>query len=177
MIIRSPKPNTGYTVLDNRLLANANLSYRARGVLAFILSKPDHWQTNAPALARASTEGRDAILKALAELEAEGYVIRTRHQDTAGRWTTIVTVFDEPQPACDPTCGQPASPTPEKPNSENQASKQVLTNKYSEHVSDITQETGWRICGHCNGARMDADAGLIPCHYCNGQGLVRDAGR
>ena len=168
MIVRSPKPDSGWTMIDNRTLGDTSLSFRARGVLAFILSKPDHWRTSAANLARQAQEGRDAINTALGELEAAGYLERRRSQDSAGRWKTENIIYDRP---CGQTCGQPGEPIPEKPKSDNQAIYKTLTTNDCENLADITQEPAWLICGQCNGARYDAET-LNLCGYCQGQGVV-----
>ncbi|WP_156893124.1 hypothetical protein [Actinokineospora enzanensis] len=72
------------------------LSYRAQGVLAAI---QDGARIDADTLAAASpTEGRKAILTALAELDAAGLIVRLRVQDKAtGRWSWDCTLASAPK--------------------------------------------------------------------------------
>lgn len=95
-IIRSPRPDTGWTVLGNDVLRDARLSYRARGVLASILSRPDNWRTTADALSREGREGREAIRTALLELVEFGYMARSKERTPDGRIRTVTVVFDTP---------------------------------------------------------------------------------
>lgn len=99
MIKRAPRPESDFQLLRNEVARDTRLSYRASGVLADILSRPDNWETSAERLAaaRPDKEGRDAIRKALSELEAAGYVKRERVRDAKGHWRTVLTVFDTPQ--------------------------------------------------------------------------------
>ena len=50
MIIRERRPNR-YVVIPNEAVQNHALSFKARGVLAYLLSQPDHWTISGTALA------------------------------------------------------------------------------------------------------------------------------
>jgi hypothetical protein len=49
-------------------------------------------------IAAAGTEGREAILTALRELRAVGYIVVKKRRDERGRWLTETFVYDDPQP-------------------------------------------------------------------------------
>ena len=113
MIIRSHRPDSHFTILRNDVLRDDRLSFRARGILASILSRPEDWRTTAELLAKQSggREGRDAIQSALKELEQAGYLIRRKERDAAtGRIRTVTYVFDDPQDV-DNSCGQATTGT------------------------------------------------------------------
>jgi hypothetical protein len=63
------------------------LSFRARGVLLFLLAEPDKTYTAAD-IAAAGLEGRDAIRTALEELAAAGYYNMARVRGADGRIRT-----------------------------------------------------------------------------------------
>lgn len=96
MIIRASRPESGYAQLRNETLRDARLSFRARGVLAFILSHQEGYRLRSEDLVAQGAEGRDAIRSALAELQAAGYLSRRRFQDPEGHWVTESFVYDEP---------------------------------------------------------------------------------
>src|SRR5262249_52769227 len=112
-IVRAPRPER-YTVLGNQVINDDQLSYRALGVLTFLLSKPDDWRTDSETLARpGKREGRDAIRSALRELERAGYLRRTRRQEPrTGRWVTESHVYDTPTDDGFPVVGNPTTGEP-----------------------------------------------------------------
>lgn len=97
-IRRGPRLTDRFTILDNSVINDNRLSFRARGVLIWLLSKPADWRTRSEAIAAQSPkEGREAIRSAMRELRDAGYMVTERVQDPeTGRWSTITTVFEEP---------------------------------------------------------------------------------
>lgn len=159
MIVRSKRPSSHFTVLSNEIIRDRRLSWRARGILIYLLSMPDDWRTTTAHLTSVGQEGRDSIRGALSELEMIGYLIRQKHQDDRGRWSTATYVYDCPQ---NPQGFPP--PEPENPASVNQALLEELNKK------NLIDETGSkrksvepRICGLCDGT------GWTP----TGKGLAR----
>jgi DNA-binding MarR family transcriptional regulator len=98
MIVRSARPHLNYSVVHNSLIEDEGLSWKARGILIYLLSKPDHWRTSTAHLASVSPEGIHAVRSGLQELERAGYVKRIRKQNPSGQWTMHTVVFDQPQP-------------------------------------------------------------------------------
>jgi hypothetical protein len=141
MIIRAPRPEQAFTQIRNDVLRDERLSYRARGVLAVILSRPDDWSTSAEALTRQGQEGRDAIRTALTELESAGYLTRERRQDSNGRWSTQAIVHDAPQSHAVQESLLP--PTTDFQASENQpsVSQAISTNTEQEHSGPTDQRS------------------------------------
>lgn len=101
MIIRGPRPEHSFTVIQNRIIEDAQLTWKARGLLIFILSKPDHWRTNISHLSKCSADGYYSVQTGMTELEAAGYIKRHKAQNSAGQWSTYTTVYDTPQKAAD----------------------------------------------------------------------------
>lgn len=96
-IIRSPRPDSHFATYSNDVIRDNRLSYKARGILLELLSRPDNWRISADGLAANGIDGRDAILSGLKELRDLGYIVTTRIQDDKGRWTTESVVYDCPK--------------------------------------------------------------------------------
>lgn len=100
-----------FTVVDREAINDERLSFRARGILFWLLDKPDDWRCNSDDIAAACIEGRDAVRTALRELQALDYIVRRREQDReTGQWRTVTDVYETPQQAADdgiPGVGNP----------------------------------------------------------------------
>ena len=142
VIRRSPRPENHFTVIRNDVLRDNRLSYRARGILASILSRPDNWKVSRDTLAREGREGRDAINTAINELCEAGYIQRQKTQRNDGTWTTELVIYDQPEnwkpeenraktaDSQEPTTGKPTTgkPTVGKPV----ANRNTVTKKREE---------------------------------------------
>lgn len=112
-IVRAPRPESGFVQIRNEVARDSRLSYKARGILLEILSRPDNWQTSADALAASGPDGRTAVLSGLRELRETGYLETVKQRDAEGRFSTISVIYDTAQVPV-PESGSPTSgfPTP-----------------------------------------------------------------
>ena len=98
-VIRIKKRSTPYVTLNTTALNDARLSFRAKGLHTYLMSKPDDWRVYIVQLEKESPkEGREAIAGALKELEAAGYIHRERIRGEKGRmagWDT--TIYETPE--------------------------------------------------------------------------------
>lgn len=88
-IKRAPRKKSNFTILDNQMFSSG-LSFRAIGLLSYLLSKPDHWQVSIEQLRKyaaetAKPDGRDSIYAMLNELIEKRYVSREARRDESGR--------------------------------------------------------------------------------------------
>lgn len=101
-IIRSPRPER-YTLLDN-VVFSSNLSFRALGLLSYLLSKPAHWEVSVAQLVNyvkgsQKADGRDAIYATISELVDAGFIVRRQCRANDGKMSKVeYEVFDYPQP-------------------------------------------------------------------------------
>lgn len=97
MQVQRTKHVSGFTIVPNALLQHSTLSLTARGLLALLLSQPEHTAETVRDLTEDVAEGQKRVTNAMKELQAAGYVICTRVQNQRGHWSTNVVVFDLPQ--------------------------------------------------------------------------------
>lgn len=126
MIVRGPLPTRSYTVLQNELLRDRRLSWKARGLLVYLLSQPPGWTTRTEHLAAVAPDGRDSVRSGLRELEAAGYLRRWRTRADDGRWQWHTVVYDDPVH----NSGSCPQTTSENPSTENPATSNYREMKY-----------------------------------------------
>lgn len=88
-IMRGPRPTEKYYVLDKRISEDRRLSWAARGLLAYLLGKPNSWEVSVAALVNETAGSgkptkRDGMYSLLRELEAAGYLSRRQERSDAG---------------------------------------------------------------------------------------------
>lgn len=86
-IIRVHKKENPFVQIDKTCLEDPSLSWKAKGLHAYLIGKPDDWTVRLSHLAKVSKEGRDATRTGLAELEEAGYVKKELSHDKAGKFT------------------------------------------------------------------------------------------
>lgn len=96
MAIIRQKRKKRFSIVDNNVIEDKQLSFKARGLLIYMLSKPDDWKFYPDELAKHSDkEGVKAINSALQEIESAGYLTRKRKRDAAGHFQGIDYLLSE----------------------------------------------------------------------------------
>lgn len=124
----------GFTTMNNTIVRDDSLSWKARGIFAYLWSMPDDWNFYETEVAKHATDGRQSLRTGLEELEKNGYLERTRSRDKLGKFGAPVWVLhDEPATTHSPMSDYPTldKPTSDYPTSGNR----TLLNKY------LTKET------------------------------------
>lgn len=95
-IIRVEK-NNNYTVLHRAALNDKRISWKAKGIIAYMLSMPDDWVFHLEELMRHSTDGEKSFRSGFKELKNFGYVKRfpVYKNKKIDHWETVV--FEVPQ--------------------------------------------------------------------------------
>jgi hypothetical protein len=94
-ILRLPK-KAKYFKVANSVFNDENLSWEARGVMGYLLSKPDNWQVRMHDLLRRGRAGEHKMRRIVRELEVAGYLHRERFQREDGTFGWFILVFEDP---------------------------------------------------------------------------------
>ena len=96
-IFRTAKRENPYVQIDKTVLNDQRLSWKAKGLMAFLLSKPDNWEINIQNLIRQSTDGKEAVYSGIKELSNFGYIVRVESRNQ-GRFARIeYLIYENPQ--------------------------------------------------------------------------------
>jgi hypothetical protein len=104
-IIRTPR-RAQFVILSQQAVEDSRLSWAARGLLAYLLSRPDNWQVRVAHLRKQVPSGRDVVYKLLGELGTYRYLVRQRLRDEYGKIRGTAYYVHE----------QPKAPFPENPD-------------------------------------------------------------
>ena len=95
MSIIRVKKTDNFTTISNIALRDKQLSIKAKGLWAVMMSCNDGWQFSIEGLVGMSADGKDAVRSGLKELEKAGYLVRTHVRDK-GKFSYEYTVYETP---------------------------------------------------------------------------------
>ena len=112
-IIRvSKNKKNPYFLMNNTGINDKNLSFKAKGLLAYLISKPDNWYINYRDLSSSSLNGIKSIRSAVRELISFGYITLAQFRQDDGKFAYCdYIVYEVPQfPILNKTKFPPHSP-------------------------------------------------------------------
>lgn len=117
MIERATKgKDSPYSCISNQPINDSSLSFKALGILVYLLSKPDSWHANIEELTASHNDGINSVRSGVDELVNAGYIKRERVVDKKTKrvtsWQWIVVENPKANPDND-------FPDVEKPDVEN----------------------------------------------------------
>lgn len=115
-----------FTSIHNKLINDSRISLKAKGIMLYMLSKPENWKYNPKEIAKNSKDGLDSVYSGIKELIEAGYISRTRHSDG----TVDYFVFEDVEENDIVDFSKKENPNRENPNRENpDVYKRKNTNK------------------------------------------------
>lgn len=148
-----------YTVIGNQLISKTDISWKAKGILIYLLSKPEDWVTRLDDIVKHSSDGRASVLSGLKELKQKGYLEKVRITDQktgqVSHWETIVheqpiaTSPDvENRHSGNPDSGNPDSgkSNPTKYGSIQNTDQKITSFTHTQNTEQSANAQG--VCGH-----------------------------
>lgn len=86
--INFKKEKIPFTQVANEVLNDTNLSFKAKGLYAYLYSKPEGWDFESGRIAKEAHDGRDGVRSGLKELENAGYL--RRYKTPVGRMVYLL---------------------------------------------------------------------------------------
>src|SRR5688572_159428 len=96
-IIKIKKRENPFAQIDKEAINDDSMSWAAKGMLTYLISKPADWKVQVNHLIKKATDGRDAVYSILRELREVGYMLMETKNDAKGRLMTVYTVSEKPE--------------------------------------------------------------------------------
>ena len=80
------KESGNFVTVHKDFIHDNNISWKAKGILLYLLSRPDDWQIYETELTKHTSDGRDSLRTGIKELEEVGYIKRKRKRDNKGQF-------------------------------------------------------------------------------------------
>lgn len=122
------KKERDYTVINNTVLKDERLSWKAKGVFCYLLSLPEDWVIYQSELLKHSTDGRESLRNAINELEEYGYLIIDKKRDEKGHFTAIYKIIENPNEKTESGKTESENPTRENRHGKTESENPTLLN-------------------------------------------------
>lgn len=128
---------SGFTIINNGVLNNTQLSWKAKGLFAYLWSQSDSWDFYEVEVLKHSTDGRASLRAGLKELEEHGYLKRYRNRDDKGILRESKWILSE-QPMFDfPKLDKP---TLDKPTLDNRTLTSTNQNNTNQNNTNLNED-------------------------------------
>ena len=96
-IFKIEKRENPFVMIDKETISDINLTWKAKGILAYLLSLPPDWKIYLSELEKHARDGRDSLRSGLKELEDLGYIHSEQIRDESGKIIGVQRrVFEKP---------------------------------------------------------------------------------
>lgn len=94
-IVRKAKKSK-YSIISNSIMQDTNLSWKAKGILCYLLHLPDDWKINLVHLEKQATDGIESLRSGFKELQDSGYIQHDTIRDKGRILSHVWIVHEEP---------------------------------------------------------------------------------
>ena len=123
-----------YVMINKHFIHDETISFKAKGILLYIFSRPDDWQIYETEIVKHAKDSRSSVRSGVAELLAAGYMFREKNREKGKFKGYDYEVYETPQ-IHRVRFSDTEKPTSEKPTSENRT---ILNNECTNN--DLTNE-------------------------------------
>jgi len=93
---------TPYLMMNKCAIYDNTLSFKAKGILVYLLSRPDDWQIYESEIVKHSIDGLASIRAGIKELIDKGYIVRQRKRNEGGKFQGyLYNVYEVPPQVLD----------------------------------------------------------------------------
>ena len=85
-IFKIHKRENPFVQIDKTSIMDARLSFKAKGILAYLLSRPPNWQVYEIEIIKHAKDGRDSVRSGIKELIDCGYIDRKESRNEKGQF-------------------------------------------------------------------------------------------
>lgn len=129
----------GFTRIPNQWLRDPNIGFRAKGLLAYLLSHEIGYTITIGQIERETGDGKSAIRSAIDELVSAGYLSVERTHDERGYNAGLAWYLQDPNPKSE-------NPTLENPTLENRTTlEENLFKKKTNKELNVHFESFWKL--------------------------------
>lgn len=139
-IRRGPRPDTRFYTVSKDISENQKMSWAARGLLIFLLGKPDNWEVSVAHLIKQTAESekpskRDAVYGLIQELKNLGY-LQVDQAREKGAFKGVSYIVNEVPVSASPLTDLPytAQPNTEEPYTDNPT---LIKNEYKQGKNNL----------------------------------------
>ena len=169
-----------YVIINKSFLDDATLSLKAKGLLAYLLSKPDNWKIYQSYVEKTCTNGRDSIYSGITELVDAGYIKKgTKRSDDGKFASTDYDVFEVKEQDKQDVISSVKEPLTENPDADNPTllindSKKEEDNDYKKRcVNDFLKEKTYRYPDWLLQKKAEAEVGVLIIYFYNKESIQK----
>ncbi len=89
------KKDRNYTVIDNHFIQDTRLSWKAKGVMNYLLSLPEDWEIRLSEIEKHATDGKESLRGAINELKKFSYIISMQTKNENGKFNEVKYIIIE----------------------------------------------------------------------------------
>ena len=146
MAIRRAKRDSDFTMISNVGLKDNRLSFKAKGLLSYMLSLPDDWIFYESEIVNHATDGKQSVRTGMKELEKFGYLVKEQKRNSKGKFAKIDWVVSDEPINGDTTTFQPSTtfPSTDNPSTDKRATDNrtlLSTNELSTNKQSTDKDT------------------------------------